>query len=69
MDALLAEMTAEQLTEWRAFDATTAATVANVNRQKGHKPYSPLDFMPAEDAPRETKSRDVFGTLKRIFGK
>lgn len=53
-------MSAAEFEEWRAYDriepfgpergdlraGIVAATVANVNRGKGQKPFSPTDFMP-----------------------
>jgi len=53
-------MSSAELTEWMVFSkmepfgsevdllghAIVAATIANVNRQKGTKPYNPSDFMP-----------------------
>lgn len=59
---LLNRISSKELTEWMAFyelepfgydaenlgHAITASTIANVNRQKGQKPYTIADFMPHE---------------------
>jgi len=57
---LLGRISSRELTEWMAFSqlepfgseagflghAVTASTVANVNRAKGQKEFTPTDFMP-----------------------
>lgn len=57
---LLSRVSSAELTEWMAFDLVdpfgaeradlragiVASTIANVNRGKGKKAYSPKDFMP-----------------------
>lgn len=59
-DELLRVMSWEEFCEWLVYDqieplgesrgdyqaAIVAATIANVNRSKGQKPYSPADFLP-----------------------
>ena len=57
---LLSRVSAAELTEWEAFDrldpftrerddlraGIVASTIANVNRGKGKRAYTPKDFMP-----------------------
>jgi|FLOH01.1.fsa_nt_gi hypothetical protein len=57
---LLARISSKELSEWMVFSqvepfgadagylghAITASTIANANRQKGHKPYEVEEFMP-----------------------
>lgn len=77
---MLDEISSAQLTEWMAFSqlepfgfksdmyghAITASTVANVNRRKGKKAFSPNDFVPAE---REKKTAGAFiENLKALIG-
>lgn len=38
--------------------AITAATIANANRAKGHKAYTPADFMPDFEKEHRTQSTD-----------
>ena len=66
---LLKRISSRELTEWMAFwqlepygaeigfvgSAIVAATVANVNRQKGQKAYSASDFMP-EFGPKQEQT-------------
>ncbi len=58
---MLSEISSEHLSEWMAYSrlepwgeerddlrmGIIASTIANVNREKGKKPYKPTDFMPA----------------------
>jgi len=60
---LLQRISSRELSEWIAFSllepfgtevdllghAITASTVANVNRERGSKAYTPQDFMPSFD--------------------
>ena len=70
---LLSRISSAELTEWMAFSmlepighergdlqaAVVAATMANINRKKGKKPFKPADFMPkfngAEQAQDDTE--------------
>ena len=77
---MLSEMSSSLFSEWMAFaqlepfgfrsdmygHAITASTIANVNRRKGKKPFSPNDFIPTE---RKRQSGDTFiQSLKTFFG-
>lgn len=67
-DEMLSRMSSAELTEWIAFSniepfgvevdlighAITSSTVANVNRQKGKKAYTPEDFMPKFEKRQQT---------------
>jgi len=69
---LLDRISSAELTEWAAFyqlepfgtevdmlgHAITAATIANVNRGKGHKALSPKDFMPEFEKAGHVQSAD-----------
>ena len=39
--------------------AITASTIANSNRQKGHKPYSAEDFMPKFEKKKEQSVEEM----------
>jgi len=83
-DYLLACLTSRQVSEWIAFSelepfgeqidwlrtGVLASLIANVNKQKGAKPFKPTDFMPEEsrhvsqtESTDEMKSKilDLFG--------
>lgn len=72
-------MTSKQLSEWMAFyrlepfgfeaqvygHAITSSVVANTNRKKGRKAFTPLDFMPKERALPSVK--EFFANLKTVL--
>ncbi|NNF76423.1 MAG: hypothetical protein HKN05_00200 [Rhizobiales bacterium] len=72
MNELHLRLSSFELTEWMAFytlepwgyeidnfrPAVVAATIANVNREKGKPAYSPKDFMPAETS-EQTASEQI----------
>jgi hypothetical protein len=77
VEELLNRMSARELVSWQAYSmiepfgeeradlraGIIAATIANVNRKKGRKPYKPSDFM-VEFAKYEKPKQDL-GTLVR----
>lgn len=74
-------MSAQELTEWIAYDALEpigeqradlragiiSATVANCHRAKGD-PFKPSDFMPFLDKPKQTPA-DVLAALRAQYQK
>jgi hypothetical protein len=76
---LLGEMDSREISEWMAYESVepfgpwrddvragvVAATVANVNRAKGAKPYMPTDFV-LEFAPR--KKVDEQAQVMAMYG-
>lgn len=70
---LLASMSSRELTEWQMFyhiepfggeradlqAGIVASTIANVNRGKGSKVFSPADFMPFAEKPRKKKQTEA----------
>lgn len=76
---MLQGMTSRQLSEWMAFyrlepfgfeaemygHAITSSVVANVNKKRGRKAFTPLDFMPKERALPSVK--DFFANLKTVL--
>jgi hypothetical protein len=83
-DYLLACLTSRQISEWIAFSelepfgeqidwlrtGVLASLIANVNRQKGAKPFKPTDFMPEE--PKLISQSESTETMKskilELFG-
>jgi hypothetical protein len=75
---LLQRIGSRELTEWMAFyrmepfgfeadlygHAVTAASVYNVNRPKGRKAVSPLDFLPREAKERRVEPHSIFQAFK-----
>lgn len=76
---MLRDMASKQLSEWMAFyrlepfgfeaemygHAITSSTIANVNRKKGRKAFSPLDFLPKEKILPTAKA--FFANLKSVL--
>lgn len=72
MEELDATLSADEFAQWLAFDAIepiggprgdlqagiVASTIANVNRARGSKAFSPFDFMPLRE-------RDDVGAVRR----
>jgi len=81
---MLGEISSGQFAEWLAFArlepfgeerddlrmGIIASTIANVNREKGKKPYSPRDFMPNfEPENEEAKIQKMIESLRQSLGK
>lgn len=78
---LLASISGEELTLWREFDARepigdarmdvgfgmVASTLANVHRQSGAEPFSPIDFMPFAPKQPETAAGRLTKTIRAFF--
>jgi hypothetical protein len=78
---LLERLDSYELTEWMAYEALEpfgeeradmragiiASTIANVNRGKGQKPFSPTDFMPfSQGASEEQQLADTRSALMAL---
>ena len=81
MRELLARIDSRELTEWAAFyqvepfgceadglgSAIVAATVANVNREKGAKAFEAADFLPKFDQAKKEQSVEEMIQLAQMF--
>ena len=70
---MLRRMSSAELTEWMAFyqvepfggdadylgHAITASTIANVNRSKNQKPFTPADFLPKFEKQEQTTGEQL----------
>jgi flagellar basal body rod protein FlgC len=80
---MLGEISSRDFAEWMAYArlepfgeerddlrmGIIASTIANVNRDKGKKPYSPRDFMPSfEQEDDETKIQKMMESLRLSLG-
>ena len=77
---LLARISSKELTSWMAYysvepfgsdtqylgHAITASTVANVNRQKGKKPYDAEDFMPKFNKKKKQSIEEMAGFARTL---
>lgn len=83
LEELLATVSSQELTLWRAFDrmepigdwrhdlgyGVIASTIANANRSKDHKGYAPLDFMPLSEKPKpKSLAQQIREALRKLPG-
>jgi hypothetical protein len=79
---LQSSMSALEFAEWMAYTriapwgetradlraGIVASTIANINRAKKQKAYSPLDFMPRFEPPDRPSPEQLKDKLRRILG-
>lgn len=83
VDGLLAQMSASEMAGWEWFlqlephgafaedlrFGQVCAVLANINRTKNSKSYSPYDFLPTVDFKKpEQSAEDMFNALKGVMG-
>ena len=79
LQELLATVSSEELTLWRAYDTlqpigdwrhdlgygVIASTIANVNRGKNAEAFKPADFMPLQEKPELTLAQKIKEGLRK----
>lgn len=80
MAELESTLTNSELTEWLAYNriepfgsemedyraGIVASTIANVNRSKGQKAFTPKDFMPFAEKEKSSVSQDVIKLFSEL---